>query len=121
MPPKPRSHAAHRGALVKLGRRIRRVRKRRGLTQEALALKAGLAFSHVADLEAGKRDARTTTLVRVAAALAVPVEALFLPFSDYKKLEQLLGLSAPFADDVEAEWDDAPEPDVSKPDGLNGA
>ena len=53
----------------RLGTRIRTLRKRAGLTQAALAEKAGLAVDAVARIERGTRDPRLRSLSRLAKGL----------------------------------------------------
>lgn len=59
--------------LAALGARVRKVRSDRNLTQDQLA---GLSEVHritIGLVERGKKDVQVTTLVRLAAALEVPV------------------------------------------------
>lgn len=53
------------------GRNLFRERRRLGVTQEALARMAGLHRSEIQKLEAGRRDPRLRTIVRVADALGI--------------------------------------------------
>ncbi len=59
-----------------LGMRLRRLRKVKGLTQEALATKARVSRVYVANLEAGKYDPTVGVVKRLAKALGVDVTAL---------------------------------------------
>lgn len=52
-----------------LGDHVRRLRHGAGLSQEALALKAGVNRSYYASLEAGRRNASLETICRLALAL----------------------------------------------------
>ncbi|HEX8065380.1 MAG TPA: helix-turn-helix transcriptional regulator [Thermoleophilaceae bacterium] len=52
-------------------RNLRRARDRAGLSQEALADKAGLHRNAVALLEGGKRDVKLSTVAKLAKALGV--------------------------------------------------
>ncbi len=54
-----------------LGRNVRAARKRRGLSQEQLALEADMKRSYVSDLERGTRNPTVAALGRLAAALGV--------------------------------------------------
>ena len=57
-----------------LGAELRRIRRAQGLTQEELALAAGVGRRFVIDLEAGTESVQTGALRRVVAALgASPV------------------------------------------------
>ncbi|WP_260596783.1 helix-turn-helix domain-containing protein [Sphingomonas endolithica] len=55
-----------------LGENVRRIRKERGISQEELALDAGMKRSYVSDLERGTRNPTVRALGRLAAALKVP-------------------------------------------------
>jgi transcriptional regulator with XRE-family HTH domain len=51
------------------GDRLRTARHRAGLTQEQLALQAGMDRSQYSELERGQRDARLSTLLRIEGVL----------------------------------------------------
>jgi putative transcriptional regulator len=59
-----------------LGMRLRRIRKAKGLTQDALAKKARITRIYVINLEAGKYDPTVGVAKRLARALGVPVAEL---------------------------------------------
>ena len=63
-------------AIQRFGHQLQRLRTRRGLTQEQLAVKAGLARVYVTKLEQGEPDPTLTMLVRLAKALRVSVTEL---------------------------------------------
>jgi transcriptional regulator with XRE-family HTH domain len=68
---------------ARLGERVRELRNRRGLSQEALADKAGLDRTYISSCERGKRNVSLLTLHRIAAALEVePTALLSLPGQD---------------------------------------
>jgi transcriptional regulator with XRE-family HTH domain len=58
------------------GDRIREERGRKGLTQDALAHRAGLQTSIIARLERGGRDPRLTTMMAVASGLGISLAEL---------------------------------------------
>lgn len=60
-----------------LAERVRTLRTRRGLTQEAFATRSGISVSFVSLLERGIRSPSYDTLVRIAQALEVPLAELF--------------------------------------------
>lgn len=62
--------------LAELGRRIRTQRKRVGLTQEQLALVAGVDRSYCGSVERGERNITFIILCRLALALESDVAAL---------------------------------------------
>ena len=63
-------------AIQRFGKQLQRLRARRGLTQEQLAVKAGLVRVYVTKLEQGEHDPTLTMLVRLAKALRVSVTEL---------------------------------------------
>jgi predicted transcriptional regulator/DNA-binding XRE family transcriptional regulator len=62
--------------LVTLGRRVRHLRRARGLTLDQLSAAVGRAPSQLSMIENGRREPRLTLLQSLAAALAVPVQEL---------------------------------------------
>jgi transcriptional regulator with XRE-family HTH domain len=62
--------------LVRFGRRVRELRKAKGMSQEALALEAGLDRSYVGGVERGERNISIENMVRIAAALGVSLSKL---------------------------------------------
>jgi transcriptional regulator with XRE-family HTH domain len=63
-------------AIQRFGKRLQRLRTSRGLTQEQLAVTAGLSRTFLTRLELGQHDPSLSTLVRVAKALKVSVTEL---------------------------------------------
>lgn len=65
---------------LRLGERLAQLRRRRGMTQEALAERSGVSVSVIRKLERGERDsAGLSTLRKLASALGVPTMELFTP------------------------------------------
>jgi transcriptional regulator with XRE-family HTH domain len=61
------------------GRVVRRARRDRDMSQEALADAAGLGAKHVSEIERANRDPRLTTVLKLARALELsPGELLTL-------------------------------------------
>lgn len=56
----------------RFGHNLRSVRRREGLSQEALSIRAGLHRTEVGLLERGERVCRIDTLIRIACSMAVP-------------------------------------------------
>jgi transcriptional regulator with XRE-family HTH domain len=63
--------------LTTLGRTIRKARRDLDLTQEALAYRAGLSPKHVGEIERANKDARITTIFKLADALELRAGELF--------------------------------------------
>jgi transcriptional regulator with XRE-family HTH domain len=55
---------------------IKRLRKKRKMTQQQLAVAAGLTLGYLGRLEIGMHDPRLSTLKKLARALGVPVAEL---------------------------------------------
>lgn len=64
--------------LNEVGQRIRARRLAEGLTLDQLARLSGINGPALSLIETGKRDARLTTLARIAAALRLPLQALLV-------------------------------------------
>ena len=59
------------------GQNVRRVRREKGMTLEALADEVGLAYTYVGQIERGQRNPTLSVVERVAEALAVtPISLL---------------------------------------------
>ncbi len=63
--------------VVILGKRLRELRGRTGLSQEKFAAKAGLDRTYYAGIERGERNPSVKQLAKIATALEVPIGALF--------------------------------------------
>jgi XRE family transcriptional regulator, regulator of sulfur utilization len=63
--------------LVRLGQRIRFLRKRKGWTQVVMAEKIGIDRSFLADVERGKRNLSVLNLSLIARGLGVSLSRLF--------------------------------------------
>lgn len=67
----------HEEFLVRLGKRIAKVRRSKGYSQDRLSLEASLARGTLSRIEAGQRDPRASTLAKLAEVLEVPVGKFF--------------------------------------------
>jgi transcriptional regulator with XRE-family HTH domain len=74
------------GSRKQLGLQIRKFRLSRGLTQENLSLESNISRSHIAMIEAGKRDVTVSSLFRISRALKVSMNEIFL-FDDLDKFK----------------------------------
>ena len=63
-------------AIQRLGKQLQQLRTRRSLTQEQLAVTAGLSRTFLTRLELGQHDPSLSTLVRLGKALRVSVTEL---------------------------------------------
>ena len=66
---KPSPSFAGDPALVKIGEVVRRMRKERGLSQELLAVDAGVDRSYMGGIERGEHNLTLMSLLRIAGAL----------------------------------------------------
>ncbi len=67
------------------GRVLRRIRRDRELSQDALADLAGMASKHVSELERGRKEPRLGTLVQLADALGMSSSELLLRFDEERR------------------------------------
>ena len=63
--------------LKRFGNRVRRLRQRLELSQEALAAKAGIHRTYMGGVERGERNISLKNIYRLAEALGVPPCELF--------------------------------------------
>jgi putative transcriptional regulator len=61
---------------MRFARNVRRLRAARGMTQAALAAKAGVSREYLARLEAARQDPTLRVAERIAKALGAPVTRL---------------------------------------------
>lgn len=61
---------------VAIGSRIKQIRKSKSMTQAALAHEVGIATSHMGHIESAQSNASLKTIMRIADALCVGVDAL---------------------------------------------
>ena len=73
---KPSPSFAGDPALVKIGEVIRLARKERGLSQELLAVDAGVDRSYMGGIERGEHNLTVMSLLRIAAALECKASVL---------------------------------------------
>jgi len=67
--------------LVALGRALRKARRDRDLSQEAVGRRAGMHPNHVGTIERGTKDLRATTLLRLIEALEMSPGELFVDYA----------------------------------------
>lgn len=86
-----------------IGKRLRDIRKRRGMTQRGLAKAAGVSISLISKLEQGElQDTRMETARRLAVAMRVPTSALIRRDADtpdvsepWRPLQRAVEVAAP--------------------------
>lgn len=74
--------------LKRVGKKIREIRKNRGLSQEALGEKATLSANYIGQIERGQKQVTLTTLDKIAESLEIDVSLLFEFPSTSKKIRQ---------------------------------
>jgi transcriptional regulator with XRE-family HTH domain len=74
---------------IRFGQNLARARRRAGLSQEELGLRASLHRTEIGLLEHGKRIARIDTLVQLAGAMSIPpselLEGIYWTAGDNKR------------------------------------
>lgn len=60
-----------------MGNRIRTLRNQMGLSQEKLALRAGIDRTYLAGIESGKRNATITSIEKIVNALEISLSDFF--------------------------------------------
>ncbi len=75
-------HSSDSEFLILLGKRIKTLRKEKGISQKDLAYQIGMEKSNLSVIENGKSNPQVLTLVKIAAALDVmPIELLKFEFN----------------------------------------
>ena len=64
-------------ALIKVGKRIRDLRKEKGYSQESFAHEVGLDRTYMGGIERGERNIAAINLIRIAKSLKVEIGELF--------------------------------------------
>lgn len=62
---------------VKVGRRIKELRNKLGISQEELGFRSGVHRTYIASLEVGKRNVSISTLEKIVIALNVSLSEFF--------------------------------------------
>ena len=65
-----------RKELIAFGRRVRELRKQKGLSQEALALECDLDRTYIGGVERGERNVSLINIHKIAKALKVEAKVL---------------------------------------------
>lgn len=64
---------------MKMGKRVRELRKAKGFSQEAFAYEVGLDRTYMGSVERGERNIAAINIIRIAKVLKVEVGDLFPP------------------------------------------
>lgn len=67
---------AGRSLTKTLGKRIQEERKRKGISQVTLSIRAGLSANYISEIERGTRDVKLSTIDRIAKELSVAPHTL---------------------------------------------
>jgi transcriptional regulator with XRE-family HTH domain len=62
---------------IQFGERVRQLRKKQGLSQEALAFKAGIDRTYMTSIENGKRNVSVQNIEKVINALEISIQEFF--------------------------------------------
>ena len=73
----------------RIGKRIAALRKLAGMSQEDLALRAGLQRTHVSRIEAGKYAVTLETIQAIAEAIGMTVDIIDTSLADLAPLKKL--------------------------------
>jgi transcriptional regulator with XRE-family HTH domain len=68
--------SGHHALLVQLGKRIQRLRKKKGWTQTDMAVYLDMNRGHISDIERGKREVGIITLQVIAKGLDTTMSSL---------------------------------------------
>ena len=71
--------------LVALGQRIRKLREKKGYSQEGFAAEAGLDRAYYGGVERGERNVAALNLIQISIALGVEIGELFPKVQSLKK------------------------------------
>jgi len=62
---------------IEFGQRIRNLRKEQGISQEDLALRAGLDRTYISGIERGERNPSLINIEKIAIAFSTNIKGLF--------------------------------------------
>lgn len=71
--------------LVKIGKRIREARKRKGYSQESFAAEAQLGRTYMGRIERGEQNVSIQNLIQIAIALKIELSELVPPLKQLVK------------------------------------
>ena len=85
-----RGFSANGDFLGFLGKRVRELRSRRGMTRKQMSREADVSERHLAQLEGGEGNISVVLLQRIAVALHVPIANLFVPQTEEAAKKKLI-------------------------------
>jgi XRE family aerobic/anaerobic benzoate catabolism transcriptional regulator len=85
-----RGFFANGDLLTFLGKRVRELRSRRGMTRKQMSQEADVSERHLAQLESGGGNISVVLLQRIAGALGVPIAKLFAPQTEEQTEKNLI-------------------------------
>jgi transcriptional regulator with XRE-family HTH domain len=74
---KPSPSHSGNPVLISLGKSIREIRERKGLSQESVALSSGIDRSYLGGVERGEHNVALINIAKIASALDVQIKDLF--------------------------------------------
>ncbi len=77
-----------------VGKRVRARRLSLGMSQEALAERAGLHYTYIGQIERGEKNASIETMVKLCGALDITLETLFEKMGDGGEKEDSIPLKS---------------------------
>jgi transcriptional regulator with XRE-family HTH domain len=72
----------------RFGNALKRLRKQQGLSQEQLAIEAGLDRSYIGGVERGERNISLINIEKLAKTLDIPIHILFMEIDDSEEIEK---------------------------------
>ncbi len=75
---------------IEVGKRVKQYRENAGLTQNALATRAGVAPSYIPDIEKGKKCPTVQTLGYICFGLGITLAEFFRESDEQKKLNDTI-------------------------------
>lgn len=91
----------------RLGRTIARFRAKKGMTQEILAIEAGLATNTVAKLERGVKNPTVSTIFHICDALHITMGELFTAVdsfdTDHEQIDRAVSIISSIPDEYQRE------------------
>ena len=75
---------------IEVGKKVRELREQAGITQNALATRAGIAPSYIPAIEQGKKCPTVQTLSYICDALNISLSEFFNDATEQKEIEKII-------------------------------